>query len=121
MAFSKVVVNGVSKGLYFIDTRIYWLSVGQLLVDFHAWHVDKWWNTKDLFFWHGILHSLVSCLFIGLLAFWSNECGMNAVTILDCMIQVVFFIIQLGVGPLELTRTHSTLVINMVVCHGPAR
>ena len=62
----------------------------------------------------------VHCLF-RLLALRSNEGGINAVTSLDWMIKMVFFIILIGVGPLELVMMCSSLVINMVVLHGPAR
>ena len=73
-----------------------------------------------MFCWHGFLRSLPPCL-PGLLAHWSDEGGINAVAILDWMMKMVFSVIQIGLGPLELMRTCFSLVINVVFLHGPAR
>ena len=93
-----------------------WVSV----VDFHAQDIDKWWNTKNIFCWHGFLHRLAPCL-PGLLACRSGKGGKNAVAILDWMMKMLFFVIGIGLGPLELTRACFFLVINVVVLHGPGR
>ena len=37
-----MIVDCVSKLIQFIDTKIYWLDISQLLVDF-----DAWTSTKD--------------------------------------------------------------------------
>jgi hypothetical protein len=75
---------------------------------------------KNIFCWHGILHSFAPC-FLVFLAHGSGESGIHAVAILDWVVKAVLLLIRIRVGSLALMRACFPLVVYVVVLYGPER